>query len=130
MNPLEPGYTPRDPAPLPDPVARAEKIRPAEEARPEPYQPTRRDPEEQVPGRPEWIPLSSSDLAAVWYDRETREMRLRFQHARSDGIYAYSYTGVSEVVYNMLLAAGSHGVYFHRNIKNQYAAVPLPGGGN
>ncbi len=130
MNPLEPGYTPRHPAPLPEPGGRVERVAPAEETRPEPYRPTRRDPEEESPDRPEWIPLSSSDLAAVWYDRQTREMRLRFRHARLDGVDTYSYQGVSEVVYNMLLSAGSHGVYFHRNIKNQYAAVPLPGGGN
>ncbi len=57
--------------------------------------------------------VSSSDLNAVGY--ENGALYIRFN---SGGLYQYS--GVPESVYHALMAASSHGRYFHANIKGCY----------
>lgn len=57
--------------------------------------------------------VSSSDLNAVGYENGT--LYIRFI---SGGLYQYS--GVPESVYHGLMAAGSHGRYFHAHIKGRY----------
>lgn len=59
------------------------------------------------------IPVSSSDLASVGYENGT--LYIAFN---SGGLYSYSNVPIS--VYNGLLAASSHGKYFHQFIKNVY----------
>jgi hypothetical protein len=60
----------------------------------------------------EMIPVSSSNLTAVGYDAENAILRIQFH---SSGLYDYH--GVSEDVYQALLAAGSKGQFFDQNIK-------------
>ena len=59
------------------------------------------------------IPVSSSNLASVGYENGT--LYIAFN---SGGLYSYSNVPIS--VYNGLLAASSHGKYFHQFIKNVY----------
>ncbi|HWQ98896.1 MAG TPA: KTSC domain-containing protein [Clostridia bacterium] len=59
------------------------------------------------------IPVSSSDIASIGY--ENRVLHIRFN---SGGLYAYYDVPIS--VYQGLLHAGSHGQYFHANIKGAY----------
>ncbi len=78
---------------------------------------------------PRWVSVASSDLAAVWYDPQSQELRVRFRHARKDGVDTYAYAGVPALEYAALLAAPSHGKHFHARIKDQFPCTPLPGGG-
>lgn len=59
------------------------------------------------------VPVSSSDLAAVGYENGTL-----FVSFRSGSTYRY--TGVPEYVHRELMAAPSHGKYFHRFIRNSF----------
>jgi hypothetical protein len=66
----------------------------------------------------DWHPVDSSNLARVAWDRET--LYIEFHHGGQ-----YSYTGVSESVFNKLRNASSPGQYFDANIKNQYPTSKL-----
>lgn len=59
------------------------------------------------------IPVSSSNLSSVGYERGT--LYIAFN---SGGLYSYS--GVPESVYRELMAASSHGKYFAKYIKGIY----------
>jgi hypothetical protein len=59
------------------------------------------------------IQVDSSNLHSVGYEQGTLE--IEFNHG---GIYQYF--GVSKDVYDELMNADSHGVYFNANIKNEY----------
>jgi hypothetical protein len=59
-------------------------------------------------------PVSSSDISSI--GREGSTLHIRFN---SGGLYAY-YNVPSSVI-SELLSAGSHGKYFHANIKGHYA---------
>ena len=61
-----------------------------------------------------YISVSASDLSAVGYDPKSKTLEIQFHN----GIYRYS--NVSESVYNGLMSASSHGVYFYQNIKEKY----------
>jgi hypothetical protein len=59
--------------------------------------------------------LGSSNLHSAAYDAASQTLTIRF---RSGGTYEYS--GVPSTIYAGLLAAGSHGRYHHRWIKDRY----------
>lgn len=59
-----------------------------------------------------WIPVTSSNLAAVAYDEPFARMYVRF---KSNNRYAYE--DVTPAVFNGLLNASSHGKYLDRYIK-------------
>jgi len=61
-------------------------------------------------------PVDSSMIKAVGYDAATSTLLVRF----TDG-QVYSYTDVPPEEYQGLLAAESHGKYFWRRIRNEYA---------
>lgn len=84
--------------------------------------------ESQAEPEPQWVSVSSSDLAAVWYDPKQSLLRIRFLHARKDGVDTYSYLGVPQRVYDSLLAAASQGKFFHSQIKNSYPCPEARGG--
>lgn len=63
------------------------------------------------------IPVTSSDIASIGYQPETRTLEIEFHSQRS----IYQYFNVPEQEYNELMNAGSHGKYFHRFIKNKYS---------
>jgi hypothetical protein len=66
---------------------------------------------------PAMQPIESADLLAVGYDREQSELWVRFR-TRPNLVYVYS--GVSDLVYRQLLAAASHGRFFHARIRDSY----------
>jgi len=59
--------------------------------------------------------ISSSNLASVGYDKEKQILEIEFNHG---GVYQYFDVPVEE--YERLMSAGSHGLYFHHKIKNDY----------
>ena len=59
--------------------------------------------------------VSSSNLASIGYDAENEILEVEFKHS---GIYQYF--GVPENIYDELMNADSHGVYFSANIRNNY----------
>ncbi len=61
------------------------------------------------------MPVDSSNLAAVGYDKKSQTLRIRFGHG---GLYEYY--NVSEDEYEGLMNAPSHGRYFNFNIKGSY----------
>ncbi|WP_409338765.1 KTSC domain-containing protein [Halalkalicoccus ordinarius] len=60
-------------------------------------------------------PVSSSNLSSVGYDENSRILEIEF----NDGS-VYQYSNVPISIYNGLMAASSHGKYFHRNIRDAY----------
>ncbi len=60
-------------------------------------------------------PVSSSDLRSVGYDPQTQTLEIEFN---SGGVYRYFHVPTN--VYEGLMNAGSHGMYFHQNVKNTY----------
>lgn len=59
--------------------------------------------------------VSSSLLASIGYDAENEILEVEFNHG---GVYQYF--DVPEDVYEELMNAPSHGVYFSANIRNDY----------
>ena len=59
--------------------------------------------------------VKSSTIAAVGYDRESKELTIRFIHGGE-----YLYCGVSEAEHKALMDAPSIGKHFHSNIRPKY----------
>jgi len=65
--------------------------------------------------------VESSNIAAVGYDEETKELRIEFNSGKT-----YSYQDVPKELATDLLYADSVGRYFHAHIRNagfEYAQV-------
>ncbi|WP_080629319.1 KTSC domain-containing protein [Leptospira santarosai] len=60
--------------------------------------------------------VSSSDLRSVGYDPNTSTLEIEFK-----GSEVYQYSAVPQSVYQSLLSAGSHGKFFHQNIKDRFS---------
>jgi len=60
-------------------------------------------------------PVNSSNLESIGYDEDTSVLEIAFQ---GGGIYQYF--NVPKGVYLDIMAAESHGKFFHRHIKGQY----------
>lgn len=60
-------------------------------------------------------PIESSNLASIGYDAKNEILEVEFKHG-----VVYQYFDVPEHVYEELINADSHGVYFSRNIKYDY----------
>jgi hypothetical protein len=59
--------------------------------------------------------VESSNLASIGYDLENQILEVEFKHG---GIYQYF--EVPENIFEELMNADSHGVYFSANIRNEY----------
>jgi hypothetical protein len=59
--------------------------------------------------------VSSSNLSAVGYNSFQMILEIEF----NDGAI-YQYFGVPQGIYASLMAASSHGKYFHAHIRNNY----------
>jgi hypothetical protein len=57
----------------------------------------------------------SSNLRTVGYDAASSTLRVSF---RNGGLYEYQ--GVPDRVHRGLMAASSHGTYFHAHIRDRY----------
>lgn len=60
-------------------------------------------------------PVQSTDLSIIGYNAKTQELEVTF---KGGGVYLY--TGVPEVVYQALMLAQSHGLYFNQHIKDKF----------
>jgi len=69
------------------------------------------------------IPVQSSNLRAVGYDPETRELRVEF-HSGS----VHDHVGVKPEDHSGLMAADSHGTFYNANIKGRYPSKKIGGG--
>ena len=59
--------------------------------------------------------VSSSNIRSIGYDSQSQTLEIEFLNG-----CIYQYFNVPESIYNALMAASSHGSYFHRYIKDQY----------
>lgn len=60
----------------------------------------------------ERIPVESSNLASVGYDKDSSTLEVEFQNGA-----IYQYFGVPEIEYSGLMKAASKGSYLNQNIK-------------
>jgi non-ribosomal peptide synthetase component F len=60
-------------------------------------------------------PVNSSNLRSVGYTSNTRILEIEFNTGT-----VYEYYDVPENIYQQLMAASSHGKFFHAYIKNVY----------
>ena len=63
----------------------------------------------------EMVPVSSSNVASVAYERSTQTLAVTFLHGGT-----YHYSGVPEDIYLGLLSAESVGSFLHQNVKGIY----------
>ena len=64
----------------------------------------------------EMVPVSSSNVASIGFDRATQTLAVTFLHG---GTYHYG-PGVPEDIYLGLLSAESVGSFLHQNVKGIY----------
>lgn len=62
--------------------------------------------------------VSSSNIAAVGYDSETKVLEVEFHSGA-----VYQYLNVDESVYNDMLGSSSVGKYFNANVKDSYSFI-------
>jgi hypothetical protein len=60
-------------------------------------------------------PVVSSNLKSIGYDLASQTLEIEFHSGQ-----VYQYFGVPEKVYRELIAASSHGKYFHKRIRDRY----------
>lgn len=60
-------------------------------------------------------PVNSSSLTAVGYEADTQTLTIEFRNGGT-----YEFYEVPESTHQELMAAGSHGEYFARNIRGKY----------
>jgi len=65
--------------------------------------------------------VDSTSIEAIGYDRQTRELYVRFLESGR----TYVYRDVEEGVFEQFLRASSKGNYFNREIKGGYAYYPV-----
>jgi hypothetical protein len=63
----------------------------------------------------DWTPVSSSNLSRVRYDENSSTLEIEFQGGR-----IYQYFDVPKNIFDGLLTAGSHGQFFHEQIKGHF----------
>lgn len=68
----------------------------------------------------ERIPVSSTSIAGVGYDSESRVMEVEFTRG-----VVYQYYEVSSEVYESFIASDSKGQFFNSQIKGHYQYVQL-----
>ena len=60
-------------------------------------------------------PVQSSNIASIGYDQESQTLEIEFHNGR-----VYQYFDVPHGQHSAMMSAGSHGSYFHDNIKGYY----------
>ncbi|MES2339608.1 MAG: KTSC domain-containing protein [Pseudomonadota bacterium] len=65
--------------------------------------------------------VSSSNLASIGYDTESETLEVEFLKTGK----VYEYYNVPQFMYDRLMSAPSHGVFFNAEIRNAYACNPL-----
>jgi hypothetical protein len=67
---------------------------------------------------PPLVPVASSSIRAVGYDAATHRLYVRFHSGE-----LYAYADVPRRVHRELMAAGSVGGYFNREVRPRYACA-------
>ena len=65
-------------------------------------------------------PVSSSHLSSIGYNENSGLLEIEFK----DGSI-YQYSNVPTNIYEELMAASSHGKYFHRHIRDVYSDTQI-----
>jgi len=65
--------------------------------------------------------VNSSNLASVGYNPDSETLEIEFLKTGK----VYEYYNVPQFMYDRLMAAPSHGVFFNAEIKNAYPCSPL-----
>jgi hypothetical protein len=60
--------------------------------------------------------VDSSSIASIGYSPESETLEVEFKNQT-----IYEYYNVPQVIYDQLMGASSHGVYFSANIRNAFA---------
>lgn len=61
------------------------------------------------------IPVSSSAITHIGYDKDTKQMKITFKQSKT-----YDYCNVPESVFESFLSASSVGKYYDQYIKDKY----------
>ena len=61
------------------------------------------------------IPVNSSAISAVGYDKNTQQMQIRFVQG-----HTYTFCRVPQKIFDDLLSATSKGTYYDRHIRDRY----------
>lgn len=64
--------------------------------------------------------VKSSNIHSVGYEPKTKVLEVRFNRKKGTGQSIYRYAGVESKIYKKLMAAPSHGKFFHKNIRMKY----------
>lgn len=62
-----------------------------------------------------WVSVNSENLSRVRYDEKTATLEIEFNGGR-----VYQYFDVPQAIFEALLAAESHGKFFHEQIKGHF----------
>lgn len=68
----------------------------------------------------ERVPVSSSNIESVGYDKDTKTLEVAF-HSGS----VYQYLNVEPEIYSNMLTASSVGKYFNESVKDVYGYTKL-----
>lgn len=63
--------------------------------------------------------VQSSNLVSVGYDPETETLEIEFKGG------VYQYFNVPQFIFEQLMSAPSHGVFFNANIRNAFACARI-----
>lgn len=66
----------------------------------------------------ERVPVSSSNIESVGYDKDTKTLEVAF-HSGS----VYQYLNVEPEIYSNMLTASSVGKYFNESVKDSYSFI-------
>ncbi|GHA94135.1 KTSC domain-containing protein [Modicisalibacter luteus] len=70
----------------------------------------------------EWVFVTSTAIAAIGYERETRRLFIDFH----DSTPTYTFCDVPEAVYRTFVKAPSVGRFYHRYIRDKYLCEEGP----
>ena len=71
-----------------------------------------------------WIPVSSSNVKAIWYDPDHERLLISFQPA-GQRERRYAYGGVPMSVFLAFAQAGSKGKFVWKHIRDNYAYTEI-----
>ncbi|PIU62482.1 KTSC domain-containing protein [archaeon CG07_land_8_20_14_0_80_38_8] len=64
--------------------------------------------------------VTSSNIRSIGYDEQAKVLEVEFISGA-----VYQYTGVSLIIFNGLMNAGSHGTYFHNFIRDKFHNIRI-----
>lgn len=70
-----------------------------------------------------WVPVSSSNVAAIWYDPEDEVLKIRFKVKRRGavvGFREYGYSSVPLATFTSMLDTASKGRFVWRRIRDRF----------